>query len=58
MGIGFLVMAFDKNNDAQPIGTFQLPSDGKLMNCTADALVSDIHPTEPNEIINLNICQK
>jgi hypothetical protein len=35
MGIGFLVMAFDKNNDAQPIGTFQLPSDGKLMNCTA-----------------------
>lgn len=57
MGIGFLVMAFDKNNDAQPIGTFQLPSDGKLMNCTADALViGDIHPTsEQNEITH---CQK
>ncbi|XP_046651971.1 putative defense protein Hdd11 isoform X2 [Daphnia pulicaria] len=40
---GFLVMAFDKNNDAQPIGTFQLPSDGKLMNCTADALDAATH---------------
>jgi hypothetical protein len=47
-------MAFDKNNDAQPIGTFQLPSDGKLMNCTSDALViSDAHPTEQNEIISV-----
>jgi hypothetical protein len=27
-------MAFDVNNDTKPIGTFKLPSDGKVINCT------------------------
>ncbi|EFX80354.1 hypothetical protein DAPPUDRAFT_304084 [Daphnia pulex] len=30
---GFLVMAFDVNDDTKPIGTFKLPSDGKVIDC-------------------------
>ncbi|XP_046651986.1 putative defense protein 3 [Daphnia pulicaria] len=30
---GYLVMAFDKNNATQPIGTFKLPSNGQLIDC-------------------------
>ncbi|KAI9554351.1 hypothetical protein GHT06_019623 [Daphnia sinensis] len=30
---GFLVMAFDKTDATKPIGTFRLPSDGKLIDC-------------------------
>nr|CAH0100363.1 unnamed protein product [Daphnia galeata] len=30
---GYLVMAFDQNNDTQPIGSFKLPSDGQLIDC-------------------------
>ncbi len=32
-GSGFLVMAFDVKNDTEPIGTFKLPSDGKIIDC-------------------------
>ncbi|KZS13190.1 putative Secreted protein [Daphnia magna] len=31
---GFLVMAFDKNDATKPIGTFKLPSDGKVIDCS------------------------
>jgi hypothetical protein len=34
-------MAFDENDDIHPIGTFQSPSDGQLINCTSNGLVSD-----------------
>ncbi|XP_057375811.1 putative defense protein [Daphnia carinata] len=31
---GFLVMAFDMNDATKPIGTFELPSDGKVIDCS------------------------
>lgn len=39
---GYFVIAFDKDDETKPIGTFQSPSDGKLINCTSNAMVSDI----------------
>lgn len=33
--LGFMTMAFDasKPDDAGPIGVFEMPSDGQLLNC-------------------------
>ncbi|KAI9554353.1 hypothetical protein GHT06_019625 [Daphnia sinensis] len=31
---GYFVMAFDRNDDSKPIGTFQQPMDGKLIDCS------------------------
>ncbi|XP_057375812.1 putative defense protein [Daphnia carinata] len=31
---GYFVMAFDRNDDSKPIGTFQEPRDGKLIDCS------------------------
>jgi hypothetical protein len=39
---GYLVMAFDKNNATQPIGTFKLPSNGQLIDCIGGVGVSRI----------------
>lgn len=39
---GYLVMAFNKNNATQPIGTFKLPSDGQLIDCNGGVKVSQI----------------
>jgi hypothetical protein len=33
-------MAFDQNNDTQPIGSFKLPSDGQLIDCIGGVRVS------------------
>lgn len=33
VGSGFLVMAFDVKDYTKPIGTFKLPSDGKVIDC-------------------------
>jgi hypothetical protein len=39
--LGFLVMAFDPDDDSKPIGTFKQPADGlaQLMNCTVDGVL-------------------
>ncbi|XP_046651993.1 putative defense protein [Daphnia pulicaria] len=54
---GFLVMAFDIDDDSKPIGTFKTPTDGQaqLMNCTVDgALNAATHTSNSTKsLVNL-----
>ncbi|KAI9554352.1 hypothetical protein GHT06_019624 [Daphnia sinensis] len=45
---GFLIMAFDKDDNTRPIGTFTAPVDGQLLNCTEGYMnaVTHINPNE------------
>ncbi|XP_057375817.2 putative defense protein [Daphnia carinata] len=45
---GFLIMAFDKDDDTRPIGTFKEPVDGQLLNCT-DGFMNAVTHTNNTE---------